>query len=77
LVLPFAEASTGILIATDHQVAVLGMDAFEVRPDGLATVAIHRMKRFCAITSSRTLLINGSRQGAPLASDPNSSRWLL
>jgi hypothetical protein len=34
LVLPFAEASTTILVATDHQVAVLGVDAFEVRPDG-------------------------------------------
>jgi hypothetical protein len=40
LLLPFAEASAAILLATEHQVAVLGVDAFEVRPDGLATVAL-------------------------------------
>lgn len=40
LVLPFAEASAAVLIATEHEVAVLGVDAFEVRPDGLATIAL-------------------------------------
>jgi hypothetical protein len=40
LVLPFAEATAATLIATDHQIAVLGLEAFEVRPDGLATVAL-------------------------------------
>jgi hypothetical protein len=29
LVLPFAEASAAILIATDHQVAILGVDALD------------------------------------------------
>jgi hypothetical protein len=40
LVLPFAEATAAILIATDHQIAVLGVDALEVQSDGLATVAL-------------------------------------
>ena len=40
LVLPFAEASAAILIAADHQIAVLGVDAFEVSTGWLATVAL-------------------------------------
>ena len=40
LVLSFAAASAAIVIATEHQVAVLGVDAFEVQSDGLATVAL-------------------------------------
>lgn len=38
LVLPYAEALAAIVIATNHQIAVLGLDAFEVHKDGLRTV---------------------------------------
>ena len=40
LVLPFAEALSAIAIATDHQIAVLGLEAFEVQRDGLLTVGV-------------------------------------
>lgn len=38
LVLPYAEALAAVLIATKHQIAVLGLEAFEVQKDGLRTV---------------------------------------
>jgi hypothetical protein len=38
LVLPFAEASRAVGIATEHQIAVLGFEAFDVKKDGLYTV---------------------------------------
>jgi hypothetical protein len=38
LVLPYAEARAAILIATNHRIAVLGLEAFEVQKDGLRTV---------------------------------------
>jgi hypothetical protein len=38
LVLPYAEALAAIVIATNHQIAVLGLEVFEVRKDGLLTV---------------------------------------
>jgi hypothetical protein len=38
LLLPFVHASAAIRLATEHQIAILGIDAFEVQPDGLATV---------------------------------------
>ena len=40
LVLPYAGALAAIVIATNHQIAVLGLEAFEVRKDGLLTVAM-------------------------------------
>jgi hypothetical protein len=38
LVLPYVEALHAIVVATTHQIAVLGLEAFEVRKDGLLTV---------------------------------------
>jgi hypothetical protein len=38
LVLPYAEASRAIGIATENHIAVLGFEAFDVREDGLYTV---------------------------------------
>jgi hypothetical protein len=40
LVLPFAEALRAIGIASEQQIAVLGVEGFEVREDGLLTVAM-------------------------------------
>ena len=38
LVLPHAEASSAVGIATEHQIAVLGFEAFKVQKDALLTV---------------------------------------
>jgi hypothetical protein len=38
LVLPYAEALSVIGTATEHQIAVLGLEAFEVQKEGLLTV---------------------------------------
>jgi hypothetical protein len=40
LVLPYAEASRAVGIATEYQIAVLGFEAFDVRKDGLYTVGL-------------------------------------
>jgi hypothetical protein len=42
LVLPFSEALAAITIATNHQIAVLGLEAFEVRNDGLQNGLLSR-----------------------------------
>ena len=59
LVLPFAEASAAILIATEHRVAVLGVDAFEVQSDGLATVALFDASRYIAFTGDWKAYVAG------------------
>jgi hypothetical protein len=38
LVLPYAEALSAIRIATGHQIAILGLEAFEVQKEGLLPV---------------------------------------
>lgn len=38
LVLPYSEALDAVRIATEHLIAVLGLESFEVRPDGLQVV---------------------------------------
>jgi hypothetical protein len=38
LVLPYAEALRAIAIASEHEIAVLGLEAFEVQGEGLLTV---------------------------------------
>ena len=38
LVLPYAEALRAIGIATEHQIAILGLEAFQVQKEGLLTV---------------------------------------
>lgn len=68
LVLPFPEASAAILVATDHEVAVLGVDAFEVRPDGLATVAL--------FDASRNNAFTGDWKAYMALLNAECSRWL-
>ena len=68
LVLPFAEAAAAILIAADHQVAVLGVDAFEVRPDGLATVAL--------FDPSSKIVFTADWKAYVALMNAESSRWL-
>src|ERR1700738_5480633 len=50
LVLPFAEALRAIEIASEHQIAVLGLDAFEARTDGLLTVGLADASRYIRFT---------------------------
>lgn len=38
LVLPYAQALQAISIATEQKIAILGLEAFELRKDGLLTV---------------------------------------
>ena len=40
LVLPYAQALQAIVTATEHEIAVLGLEAFEVKKEGLFTVAL-------------------------------------
>ncbi len=50
LVLPFAEAVRALAIATEHDIAVLGLEAFEVRKDGLLTVGVADASSYVAFT---------------------------
>jgi hypothetical protein len=38
LALPYLQALQGIVIATEHEIAILGLEAFEVEKEGLLTV---------------------------------------
>jgi hypothetical protein len=40
LVLPYSEALRAIRIATEHDIAVLGLEAHEVKTDGLLTIGL-------------------------------------
>jgi hypothetical protein len=50
LVLPYAEALAAIVLATNHQIAVLGLDAFEVQKDGLRTIYLGDASRYIPFT---------------------------
>jgi hypothetical protein len=68
LVLPYAEALAAIVIATNHQIAVLGLDAFEVQKDGLRTIYL--------ADASRYILFAGN-WGAYVANlNAEAERWL-
>jgi len=57
LVLPFAEALRAIEIASEHQIAVLGLDAFEVRKDGLLTVGLADASAYIRFTGDWTAYV--------------------
>lgn len=40
LVLPYAQALQAIVIASEHEIAILGVEAFELKNEGLFTVAL-------------------------------------
>ena len=52
LVLPHAEALAAIVIATNHQIAVLGLDAFEVQKEGLRTIYLGDGSRYIPFTDN-------------------------
>ncbi len=68
LVLPYAEALDAIIVATRHQIAVLGLEAFEVRKDGLLTVNM-------ADASSYTLF-TGDWKAYVATMNAEADRWL-
>jgi hypothetical protein len=69
LVFPFAEATEAILIATDHQIAVLGLEAFEIQTDGLVTVAL--------CDPSRNNPFSGDWKAYVAIMNDECSRWLV
>jgi hypothetical protein len=68
LVLPFGEALAAITIATNHQIAVLGLDAFEVRKDGLQTVYL--------ADASRYISFSGDWRAYVMNINAEATRWL-
>jgi hypothetical protein len=40
LVLPYVEALAAVMIATEHKIAILGLEAHEVKKEGLFTVGL-------------------------------------
>ena len=68
LVLPYGEALDAIVIATKHQIAVLGLDAFEVRNDGLQTVYL--------ADASSYILFTGDWRAYVAALNAEAERWL-
>jgi|HubBroStandDraft_4_1064222.scaffolds.fasta_scaffold36745_1 hypothetical protein len=57
LVLPFIEALAAITIATNHQIAILGVDAFEVKTEGLHTVYLADASRYVSFTGDWTAYV--------------------
>jgi len=47
-VLPYVEALAAIKVATEHQIAILGLEAFEVQKEGLLTVDYTGYSRWLA-----------------------------
>ena len=68
LVLPYAEALSAIAVATKHQVAVLGLDGFEVRKDGLLTVNM--------VDPSRYIPFAGDWEAYVSTMNAEAERWL-
>jgi hypothetical protein len=68
LVLPYSAALSAIEVATKHQVAVLGLDAFEVRKDGLLTVNM--------VDPSRYIPFTGDWRAYVAAMNAEAERWL-
>ena len=68
VVLPYVEALKAIVIATRHQIAVLGLEAFEVRENGLLTVAM-------ADASSR-IVFTGEWKAYVATMNAEADRWL-
>ena len=64
LVLPYADALAAIAIATNHQIAILGVDAFEVRRDGLRTIHLGDASRHIHFTGDWRAYVENLNAGA-------------
>ncbi|MGH7868676.1 MAG: hypothetical protein ACREP9_13865 [Candidatus Dormibacteraceae bacterium] len=52
LVLPYADALRAVAIAAEHEIAVLGLEAFEVQKDGLLTVGLADASSYVPFTGN-------------------------
>jgi hypothetical protein len=68
VVLPYVEALKAIVIATRHQIAVLGLEAFEVRKDGLSTVEM--------TDASSHIVFTGDWKAYVATMNAEADRWL-
>jgi hypothetical protein len=68
LVLPYCEALRAIEIASEHRIAVLGLEAFEVREDGLYTVGL--------ANASAYIRFAGNWQAYVAKMSAEAERWL-
>src|ERR1700752_25883 len=50
LVLPYDQTLQAIVIATEHNIAILGLDAFEVKKEGLLTVRMANASAYIRFT---------------------------
>lgn len=69
LVLPYAEALRAVEIATEHQIAILGLEAFEVQSGGLLTVDM--------ADASGYIPFAGDWQAYFTALNREAERWIL
>ena len=68
LVLPYIDASRAIAIATQHQIAVLGVESFEVRKDGFQIVDYTGYDRHISFA--------GDWKGYVAAMNGEAERWI-
>ena len=68
LVLPYAQALQTISIATEHLIVILGLDAFEVRKEGLLTVSM--------TDASKVVRYTGDWDAYVAIMNAQADRWL-
>ena len=68
LVLPYAEAASAVGIATKHQIAIFGFEAFEVQKDGLRTVDLN--------DASANISFSGDWRAYVVALNTEADHWL-
>lgn len=73
LVLQYAEALRAIAIASEHQIAVLGLEAFEVREDGLQTVDLADASSYICFAGNWTAYV--ARMNAEPSTGSESTAW--
>jgi hypothetical protein len=68
LVLPYSEALYAIRVATEHQIAILGLEAFEVQKGGFLTVDYTGYSRWLAPKEAWTAYVT--------AMNTEAERWI-
>ena len=68
VVLPYVGALKAIVIATRHQIAILGLEAFEVQKDGLLTVGM--------TDASNRVVFTGDWKAYVATMNAEAERWL-
>ena len=62
LVLPYDEALQAIAVATQHQIAILGFEAFEITSEGLLTVDMADASSYVPFTGDWKAYLNKMNQ---------------